>query len=185
MKKRQIVIVVLVMTMVMTMVMLVIFVRRDLESSRHSTRQTLCVHNLKLLYACLKVYAEEHEGRFPSRLADLLPRYGNDPEFLEMLICPETQAICKQRTGRRHPFPENPDADALEGLCSYAYVPGYALQDAADAVLLYEKQDNHFGKGRSLMYLDGHGAWEPPENWRSGPLNETLPPAFFSAQPGE
>ena len=158
---------------------------QNLESSRHSTRQTLCVHNLKQLYSCLNVYAEEHEGRYPDRLADLWPKYGGSPAFLETLICPEIQTVYKQKTGKRHPFLENPDKEALDRFCSYSYVPGYTVETPSDAVILYEKSDNHFGKGRSLMYLDGHGAWEPPENWRHGPPNMTLPPEFFSPQSGE
>ena len=46
------------------------------------------------------------------------------------------------------------------------------------SVIAYEKEDNHFGKGRSLLYLDGRGAWEPPENWRGGPPNTSLPEGF-------
>ncbi|OQB43634.1 MAG: hypothetical protein BWY09_00063 [Candidatus Hydrogenedentes bacterium ADurb.Bin179] len=179
-KKRIVIALVITGTGVLT-----VLLWQGLESSRHSTRQTLCVHNLKLLYSCLKAYAEEHEGHYPDRLANLLTRHGDNPEFLEILICPEIQAIYKHNTGEKHPFPGHPDADTLERLCSYAYVPGYTVDDPPDAIIFYEKKDNHFGKGRSLMYLDGHGAWEPPENWRHGPPNKTLPPEFSGPQPRE
>ncbi len=146
-----------------------------LDTARHSTRQTLCVHNLKMLATGLKLYADEHDGRFPDRLSALSPKY---IPGLECLICPEAQSVCMRDHGVPHPFPPSPDPDTIEKLSSYAYVPGLKTSDPADTVIAYERVDNHFGRGRSLLYLDGHGAWEPPKNWRDGPPNKTLPPGF-------
>jgi len=146
-----------------------------LEEARASARQTVCVHNLKFLSTSLSRYAEEHGGRYPGRLADLWPQYIVN---LEDLVCPEVRAACLRGHGVPHPFPENPDADTLERLSSYAYVPGHTVSDPPDTVIAYEKEDNHGGQGRSLLYLDGRGAWEPPQNWRNGPPNTTLPPGF-------
>lgn len=150
-------------------------VQRCVDTTRHSTRQTLCVHNLKFIAMGLKMYADEHGGRFPERLSELWPKYLTEPE---VFVCPEVQAACMRGRGVPHPFPPNPPQDVIKALSSYAYVPGHTARDAADTVIVYEKRDNHFGKGRSLLYLDGHGAWEPPENWRNGPPNKTLPPGF-------
>lgn len=123
----------------------------------------------------MKLYANEHGGRFPDRLSELWPKYIPD---LDCVICPEIQVVCMRERGISHRFPPNPDPDTIEKMSRYAYVPGYKMTDAADAVIAYEKADNQLGKGRSLLYLDGHGAWEPPENWRNGPPNETLPSGF-------
>ncbi len=142
---------------------------------RASTRQSLCVHNLKYVAMGLEGYAKEHDGRFPERLAALWPGYIAN---LQDLICPEIQAVCMRKYGVPHPYPNNPDPDTIERLSSYAYIPGYTISDPADTVIAYEKVDNHRGRGRSLLYLDGHGAWEPPENWRNQPPNKTLPPGF-------
>ena len=146
------------------------------ETGRHSTRQTLCVHNLKFFAITLNAYANTHDGRFPDRLSQLWPEYLTE---LEIFICPELQAVYQRERGVPHPFAGDPDPDTIEALSSYAYVPGHITTDAADVVIVYEKVDNHLGKGRSLLYLDGHGAWEPPENWRyGGRPNTTLPPGF-------
>ena len=144
-------------------------VQRCVDTARHATRQTLCVHNLKHVHLALKRYAEEHEGRLPGKLSELWPKYLPGPD---VLVCPELLASAP------HTLPPNPSPDDIERLCSYACVPGHTFKDGPDTVLVYEKRDNHFGKGRSLLYLDGRGAWEPPENWRNGPPNRTLPPGF-------
>ncbi len=146
-----------------------------LDTARHSTRQTLCVHNLKMISTGLNVYAKEHNGRFPDRLSELWPKH---LPGLECLVCPGTQSVCMREHGVPHPFPPSPDADQIDLLSSYAYVPGHTISDPPDTVIVYEKTDNHFGRGRSLLYLDGHGAWEPPKNWRNGPPNKNLPPEF-------
>lgn len=144
---------------------------------RHAVRQTLCVHNLKFLAMSLEAYAGDHDGRYPDRLSALWPEYIVN---LADLICPEIQVVCLRERGVAHPFPENPAPDVIEALSSYAYVPGHTTADAgaSDILVAYEKVDNHFGKGRSLLYLDGHGAWEPPENWRGNSPNRDLPAAF-------
>jgi len=149
--------------------------QHHLRAVHRSTRQTMCVHNLKFLSASLKAYADDHGGRFPDRLAELWPEYIVN---LQDLICPEVQVICRRKYGVPHPYPEDPNPDTIERLSSYIYVPGYTTEDPADTVVAYEKEDNHFGRGRSLLYLDGRGAWEPPENWENGPPNTTLPPDF-------
>jgi len=146
-----------------------------LDTARHSTRQTLCVHNLKMLATGLNLFAKEHDGRFPGRLSELWPKY---LPGLECLICPELQSVSLREHAVPHPFPPNPDQDTIERLSSYAYVPGHTIADPAETIIVYEKVDNHFGKGRSLLYLDGHGAWEPPKNWQNGPPNRNLPPGF-------
>jgi hypothetical protein len=145
------------------------------DAARHSSRQTRCVHNLKLIASGLKAYADGHDGRLPERLSELWPKY---LPGLEALVCPEVQVACMRERGVPHPFTPNPSPDDIQALSSYTYVPGHTLKDAGDTVIVYEKRDNHFGKGRSLLYLDGHGAWEPPENWRHGPPNKNLPTGF-------
>lgn len=147
---------------------------RSLNTMRHSNRQTLCVHNLKTLSIGLNRYAEDHQNQFPKRLADLWPKYISNPEDL---ICPELQAEYRNTHGVPHPFPAAPSPDVIESLSSYVYIPGHTTADPAHTILLYEKDGHHAGKGRSLLYLNGRGAWEPPEHWHNAP-NKTLPAAL-------
>ena len=136
----------------------------------------MCVHNLKILSIALNGYADEHEGQFPDSLSALYPEWGMD---LGVFICPELRKKYKRERGIPHPFTsDDPTSAEIDALCSYAYVPGLSPDGNKDTVIAYEKEDNHFGKGRSLLYLDGRGAWEPPEHWGDGPPNENLPEGF-------
>lgn len=117
--------------------------------ARATARRSVCVHNLKLLAAPLKAYAEEHDGRFPDKVSDLyfaLPPDNRD-YLAGILICPERGAF-----QRLYPEPTPEDIDSLS---SYAVVPGLALGDDKDEVIAYEKEDNHSGAGRSVLYVDG------------------------------
>lgn len=146
-----------------------------LQNARQSARRTMCVHNLKILAIGLESYAEEHDGRFPDRLSALYPTYITT---LDVFVCPELRVKYKRDCGVPHPFSSEPTPEQIDSLCSYALVPGLSTSDDKDTVIAYEKVDNHSGMGRSLLYLDGHGAWEPPENWRNGPPNKNLPEGF-------
>jgi hypothetical protein len=149
-------------------------VHRRLREEREIVRRTLCVHNFKLLAIPLKQYADDHEGRFPDRFSLLYPKYVST-STLELLICPEASVNYVNDRGIPHPFPSNPTPEEIDSVCSYAIVPGLSTNDDASTVIAFEKKDNHGGMGRSLLYLDGRGAWEPPENWRNGPPNRNLP----------
>lgn len=157
---------------------LAVFCAYELRGMRRDVRRTLCVHNLKIVAIALNIYAEEHEGTFPDTLSALHPTYIPN---LEVLICPELQVTYARERGVTHPFTSTPTAEEIDTLCSYEYVPGLSAIGDKDTVIAYEKEDNHFGKGHSLLYLDGRGAWEPPENWRGGPPNKNLPEALKAA----
>ena len=146
-----------------------------LHDARASARRTTCVHNLKVLSISMKLYADEHEGQFPDKFSALYPEYITD---LRMLICPELSAKYKRERGIPHPFSPEPTPEEIDSLSSYVLVPGLTTSDDKDTVIAYERGDNHSGMGRSLLYLDTRGAWEPPENWRYGSPNKNLPEGF-------
>lgn len=161
---------------------LAIILLNRLTEARSNTRQTLCVHNLKMFAAAMNEYAKDHDGRFPDRASALYPQY---LPMLECYVCPELAVTHQREWGRAHPFADNTTADLIDGLCSYQLVPGLSVNDDKSKLIMYEKADNHHGMGRSLLYLDGHGAWEPPANWRGGPPNVNLPEEFFLQQAGD
>lgn len=158
--------------LVLVLFLLVLFA---LEDTRQEVRRTLCVHNMKMLAMALDQYAEEHEGRLPDSISELYPKYIYE---MEVFICPEVQRQCRRERGLTHPFSQEPSPDEIDRLSSYILVPDLSAGDDADTVLAFEKEDNHSGMGRSVLYLDGCGAWEPPENWRNGPPNANLPQNF-------
>ncbi len=154
---------------------LLLGVHNRLQNARRDMNRTLCVHNLKMIAMALDRYADEHEDRYPSQLSQLYPKYLTNPQCL---VCPEIRADNKKKRGAPLPFSKEPSAEEIDSLSSYTLVPGLTKADGKNTVIAYEKKDNHGGMGRSLLYIDGHGAWEPPENWRNGPPNATLPPGF-------
>lgn len=159
---------------ILAVVLAIILVNR-LTEARSDTRQALCVHNLKMFATAMAEYAKDHDGHFPDHVSALYPEY---LPMLECYVCPELAVAHRREWGRPHPFSANPTADDIDHLCSYALVPGLSVNDDKTKVIMYENADNHNGIGRSLLYLDGHGAWEPPENWRGGPANVNLPEGF-------
>lgn len=146
-----------------------------IERSRNENSKTLCVHNLKLLALVLKMYAVDHGGVYPNKFSELGPKYLIEADFL---VCPQQKADYEGSHRTPYPLSLQSPPDQIDALSSYVLVPGLRTSDAPDKVLAYERADNHHGQGKSLIYLDGHGAWEPPENWRGGPRNTNLPPGF-------
>ena len=153
----------------------VVWAGARLASARQETRMTLCVHNLKLMGLCLEHYANEHGGAFPERISGLVPSYLPD---VELLVCPQHRRDYAREQGRPYPLTLQSTPEEIDALSSYVLVPGLTAACAPDTVVIYEKADHHAGSGRSLLYRDGHGAWESPENWRGGPPNPNLPRAF-------
>lgn len=145
------------------------FLAVGIGEAREAAFATSCVHNAKLFGVPLRVYAEDHENRFPEKLSELYPEYMTE---LLHLICPNLREHYKEMTGAEYPFSEPPTAEEIDTLCSYTYVPGYGLDDDKDIVVVYEKEDNHYGKGRALLYLDGRALRKLPEDWPSGPSEE-------------
>ena len=124
-----------------------------LNRARFVARQTMCVHNLKLIAMQLRMYADEHDGAFPDKWSTLVADL-NIGSF-EIFVCP--QQI------RRYTVSSPADIDELS---SYVLVPGLHMTDDKDTILAYEKGDNHGGIGHSVLYLDGRGGWDPPSNYR-------------------
>jgi len=143
-----------------------------LQEMQHTTRQTLCVHNLKFISMAMQQYAGDNAGSFPNSLSALYPKYL--PQ-LEAYICPELFAEFKKERGVSQTSSLKLDTADIDSLASYSLVPGLSASGDKDTVVAYEKTDNHSGMGRSFLYLDGRGAWEPPVNWRGGPPNVNLP----------
>jgi len=134
---------------------------RGLNRARRSARQTMCVHNLKVIGLQLRMYAEAHDGAFPDTWSTLVA----DPEFgasdiLDIFVCPNLSRGYK----RTHGVPSGPED--IDELSSYVLVGGLPMTDDKDTIIAYEKGDNHGGIGHSVLYLDTRGGWDPPSNWR-------------------
>jgi hypothetical protein len=134
-----------------------------LKRGRFAARQTMCVHNLKLLGLPLKMYADEHDGAFPDKWSTLT----SDPDFFdydmfEVFVCP----MHSKRYEKEHGVPLTVTGpEDVDERSSYVLVPGLRTTDDKDTILAYEKGDNHGGIGHSVLYLDTRGGWDPPSNY--------------------
>jgi len=82
-----------------------------------------CEENLQEIGLGIKLYASEHQGRFPLSLDELME--GGYVEDEMVFDCPSSQAL----------------GDAQEP--DYAYVPGHTILSSSDAVVVSDKDENH------------------------------------------
>jgi beta-lactamase regulating signal transducer with metallopeptidase domain len=97
-----------------------------------------CDRNLGLIVKGIVTYQGQNNDNLPSSLADLVPKYLDDPK---VLICPADKAPMKIKNGL---------------LCSYRYI-GNKLnwRDAGPGTIIAYDHAEHDG-GRNVACLDGH-----------------------------
>ncbi len=116
-----------------------------LARARESARRAVCMSNLKQIGLGCKMWAQDHDGEYPSSLAleDLYPDYISE---LRVFVCPSTED-------------EVTRAEEIDENGSYVYVTGLSEDSPPDAVLAYDREENHGGEGRSVLFVDGHVEW--------------------------
>jgi hypothetical protein len=109
-------------------------------ATRESSYHPRCRTNLKLIGYGVHLYADDHDGRFPPSLQELVPEYlplnRRRPEF-HPLGCPST------------PDPGRP---------GYEYVEGLRPGDPAGLVVAYDREGNH-EEGRRVLFVAGNVEW--------------------------
>ncbi len=115
-----------------------------LARARQSAMRVVCVSNLRQVGLGCMMWAEDHDGEYPSSLAleELYPKYLS----LNVLVCPSAGD-------------EVTTAEEIDTKGSYIYVPGLNRGSPPDAVLVYDREDNHGGEGRNVLFADGHAEW--------------------------
>jgi len=114
--------------------------RRGADSSPDEGGQAraACANNLKQLVMACKIFAGEHEGRFPSELGELAPKYIDD---MSRFSCPGS--------GRKVNSWENIAVDS-----DYSIVPNLTTDSPKDTVLLREKtNENHSPSGHTVCMV--------------------------------
>jgi hypothetical protein len=102
--------------------------------------KVICTNNLRELGLALYIYAREHEGKFPPALKTLYEKdYLSDERLLD---CPSTKKIGDLN---------DPD---------YIYTAGLSIKDPSKKKLVWDKAENHEGKGKNVLFLNGIVAWE-------------------------
>src|ERR1051325_865953 len=120
-------------TLALMLILMVMFYSRGSKSFQRRQKEA-CQKNLQTIYVALQTYANEHDGRFPSRdgartseeaLAVLVPRYTS---VTEPFTCPGT---------KKTPLPEGESFEKRR--ISYAYYMGRRVADAAEVLMTDRK----------------------------------------------
>jgi len=98
-----------------------------------------CKENLQEIGLALKLYASEHQGKFPSDLAELIE--GGYVEDERVFDCPSSPGM----------------GDARES--DYHYTSGYTILSPSNTAIVFDKAVNH-KKGRHVLFVSGDIRWE-------------------------
>jgi hypothetical protein len=122
-----------------------------------SADRSWCVDKLRIaVYPAMKEYADAHEGRYPDKLSVLYPKYISNLDFF---VCPEVHVD----------LDEKPAENEIDSLSSYVIVPGLSKEGVGNVALVYEREDNHPGWGRAILYLNGKAERLKQEEWPTIP----------------
>jgi len=106
---------------------------------RKRTEVIGCKENLQEIGLALKLYASEHQGRFPSDLAELIE--GGYVEDEMVFDCPSAAGM----------------GDVQES--DYHYTSGYTILSPSNSAIVFDKAANH-ENGKHILYISGNTVWE-------------------------
>jgi len=117
-------------------------------ATRESSCHPRCRSHLRLIGYGIHLYADDHDGRFPPSLHELVP------EYLPL----------NKRRPRFHPLgcPSTPDP----GSPGYEYVAALRADDPAGLVVARDRAGNHEG-GRWVLFVGGNVEWMKEDKFRA------------------
>jgi hypothetical protein len=138
----------------------------------------VCKSQLVLIYSELKAYADQHGGRFPSKLSDLIVEgYDSNPN---LFVCPNSNDLFVNANTRAGEAAEmnRPGHD------SYRYY-GYGLTESSppDSILIAEPPENHASLDGHVALLNGEIHSLDPSELRSIVAKHTTLTTENSATP--
>lgn len=109
---------------------------------KFSGHANYCSCNLRTIACGCLMYAHDHEGRFPDHVDELFPKYYTGSKRRDELL------TCPYGGRERVPLPH------------YVIVPDLSQDLPPFLVLGYERPlENHRGRGRRILAVDGHVEW--------------------------
>lgn len=141
---------VLTISIIGLLVVLVIFVLLPAVNPPHSQAPRVkCSSNMRQIGLAMIMYANQHNGKFPDSLHEILETQDITPG---VFVCPSSNEVRAMGATARA---ELDDFDR-PGRCSYIYL-GKGLTDQCDfgTAVLYEPPSIHHG-GMNVLFADGH-----------------------------
>ncbi|MFH1594704.1 MAG: hypothetical protein ABID09_08420 [Candidatus Omnitrophota bacterium] len=123
---------------VVTITVFILLLTPFISNIRIRAKAIGCEENLQKIGLGLKVFANEHQGQFPSTLSELIA--GNYVEDERVFDCPNS-----------------PHAGSMEDP-DYHFTTGYSVLSPSDTWLVFDKDDNHSGGGH-VLYVSGDIKW--------------------------
>ena len=114
----------------------------SLGRARSSARRTACMNNLRQIGLGCTIYAQDKDGRFPPGLKTLVPDYVADARIFH--------CHASEKPGT-----------------SYVYLSGLTQASSAEAIVAFDKVENHGYKGRNVLFVDCHVEWMNEMKFRS------------------
>jgi prepilin-type N-terminal cleavage/methylation domain-containing protein len=110
-----------------------------IKDIRNKAKIIACEENLEKIGLGLRLYASEHQEKFPPNLGELIEDGYVESE--RSFDCPSSQ-----RAGTAG----DPD---------YHYVTGYTVSSPSESVLIFDKAENH-KEGKHVLYINGDIEWQ-------------------------
>lgn len=108
-------------------------------------RRVTCGNNLKQFVLFMKMYANDHEEKYPVALNDMLGDYLKAGD-MGIFICPSSGHKVGSSTN-------------IHEWTDYAYVTGLTEADPTNCVVMFCLPENHKGKGANVGFLGGIVRW--------------------------
>lgn len=115
-----------------------------LQYLRERSAKHMCHRNMRVIHGAILTYLTDHPAAYPRDLEQLLPKYLRKAEHL---VCPLAHEPTTLPRGHE---------------TSYIYFgQGAGIADAGTVLLVDHHPLNHAGKGRHVLYADGHIEFMP------------------------
>jgi prepilin-type processing-associated H-X9-DG protein len=128
----------------------------SLNRARETANRVKCASNQRQIGMAILLYSNENKGKYPPDLGTLIKTQDITPE---VFVCPSSENDAVPAQIRQ--ADKGTQAKWVNDHSAYVYVGAGMRNDApADAIVLYEKSDNHDEDGMNFLYGDGHVDWQ-------------------------
>lgn len=109
-----------------------------IKNIRSKAKILACEENIGKIGQAIRLYASEHDEKFPASLSELLQ--GGYIESERCFDCPSSPNVGTAK---------DPD---------YHYVTGYTVTSPSASAILFDKEESH-REGRHVLYVSGNIEW--------------------------